>query len=290
MKTKNLFSNLGTGLGLRPTHYSHITQSKPRLGWFEAISENYMGLQGSGSGRPLKVLKSIRQDYEVVLHGVSLSIGSTDELNISYLKKLKNLANIIQPAWISDHLCWTGVAGENLHDLLPLPHTQEALRHLIDRIHKVQDFLGQRILLENVSSYISFRNSEMTEWDFLAEIAKQADCGILLDINNVYVNSVNHRFDPINYLVGLPAERIGQIHLAGHSRQDNLLIDTHDAPVCDDVWELFRFAIQHFGARSTMVEWDDKIPDFPRLENEVRKAEEIIVQETEVKHDHTIFA
>lgn len=291
MKRENLFPNLGIGLGLRAPHFSHIAQSKPRLGWFEAISENYMGLSNSGSGRPLKVLETLRQDYDIVLHGVSLSIGSTDELNFSYLKKLKELSDRVQPKWVSDHLCWTGVQGENIHDLLPLPFTKVAIQHLVDRIRKVQDFLGQRILLENVSSYITFKHSEMTEWDFLSELSKQADCGILLDVNNVYVNSVNHKFDPVSYLKALPRERIGQIHLAGHSRQGEILIDTHDAPVCEEVWDLFRIAINLFGPVSSMVEWDDKIPDFQRLEAEANKARQIIDQEMENAHErNTLFA
>ena len=281
MKRENLFPNLGIGLGLRAPHYSHIAQSHPPLGWFEAISENYMGLSESGSGRPRKILESFRKDYEIVLHGVSLSIGSTDELNFSYLTKLKELAQVIQPKWISDHLCWTGVKGENVHDLLPLPFTKEAINHLASRICRVQDFLGRRILLENVSSYITFKHSEMTEWDFLSEISNKADCGILLDINNVYVNSVNHEFDPVAYLKALPPERIGQIHLAGHSRQGELLIDTHDAPVCNEVWDLFRIAVKLFGQVATMVEWDAKIPDFSTLQAEADKAEKIISQETE---------
>lgn len=281
MKRENLFPNLGIGLGLRAPHYSHIAQSHPPLGWFEAISENYMGLSESGSGRPRKILESFRKDYEIVLHGVSLSIGSTDELNFSYLTKLKKLAQVIQPKWISDHLCWTGVKGENVHDLLPLPFTKEAINHLVSRICRVQDFLGRRILLENVSSYITFKHSEMTEWDFLSEISNKADCGILLDINNVYVNSVNHEFDPVAYLKALPPERIGQIHLAGHSRQGELLIDTHDAPVCNEVWDLFRIAVKLFGQVATMVEWDAKIPDFSTLQAEADKAEKIISQETE---------
>ncbi len=291
MKRKNLFPNLGIGLGLRAPHYSHIAQSKPSLGWFEAISENYMGLSESGSGRPLKILESIRRDYEVVLHGVSLSVGSTDELNLSYLTKLKELAELIQPKWISDHLCWTGVEGENVHDLLPLPFTKEVINHLVSRIQRVQDFLGRRILLENVSSYITFKHSEMTEWDFLSEVSTKADCGILLDVNNVYVNSVNHSFDPIAYLKALPHERIGQIHLAGHSREGEVLIDTHDAPVCDEVWNLFRVATELLGPVSTMVEWDAKIPDFPTLQAEADKASKIILEETEEAHEHrSLFA
>lgn len=291
MKRENLFPNLGIGLGLRAPHYSHIAQSHPPLGWFEAISENYMGLSESGSGRPLKTLENFRRDYEIVLHGVSLSIGSTDELNFSYLTKLKELANLIQPKWVSDHLCWTGVAGENVHDLLPLPFTKEAINHLASRVHRVQDFLGRRILLENVSSYITFEHSEMTEWDFLSEISKSADCGILLDVNNVYVNSVNHGFDPVAYLKALPRERIGQIHLAGHSRQGDILVDTHDAPVCDEVWDLFREAVKLFGPVSTMVEWDAKIPDFPTLQAEANKASKIIIEETEGTLEHrSLFA
>lgn len=291
MNGENLFPNLGMGLGLRAPHYSHIAQSKPKLGWFEAISENYMGLSQSGSGRPLKVLESIRADYNVVLHGVSLSIGSTDELNFAYLKRLKELAEKIQPQWISDHLCWTGVESENVHDLLPLPFTAEAMNHLVGRICRVQDFLGRRILLENVSSYISFKHSEMSEWDFIKELSRQADCGILLDVNNVYVSSVNHKFDPVAYLKALPRERIGQIHLAGHSRQGEILVDTHDAPVCNEVWDLFQTVVKLFGPVSTMVEWDAKIPDFLQLKSEVDKAEQIINQETEAAHEQrAVFA
>lgn len=285
MREQNLFPNLGTGLGLRAPHYSHIAEKKPKLGWFEAISENYMGLSDSGHGRPLKILESIRQDYDVVLHGVSLSIGSTDELNMPYLKKLRELISRIEPRWISDHLCWTGVDKENIHDLLPLPFTQEAVSHLVERIKKVQDFLGQRILLENVSSYITFKHSEITEWEFLSEVSKKADCGILLDVNNVYVNSVNHQFDPVKYLKSLPLERVGQIHLAGHSRQGNILVDTHDAPVCDEVWDLYRIAIKTFGPISTMVEWDAQIPEFDRLKLEIDKAKKILSEE-ESKEDY----
>ncbi len=281
MKRENLFPNLGMGLGLRAQHYSHIAQTSPQLGWLEAIAENYMGLSESGGGRSLKTLQQLREKYEVVLHGVSLSIGSTDELNFSYLKKLKELSAQIQPKWISDHLCWTGVDGENIHDLMPLPFTKETLEHLTSRILQVQDFLGRRILLENVSSYITFKHSEMSEWDFLAEVAKRSDCGLLLDVNNVYVSSVNHGFDPITYLKALPSERIGQIHLAGHSRNGEILVDTHDGPVCNEVWELYRTAIQLFGSVSTMVEWDAQIPDFSVLHAEVGKAAIILEQETE---------
>lgn len=243
---KRLFENLGIGLGLRAQHYSHIAQSSPAVRWYEALSENYMGLSQAGQGRPIKFLESIRKDHEIVLHGVSLSIGSVDELNLDYLRKLKALADRIEPRWISDHFCWTGVGGENTHDLLPLPFTGEALDHIVSRVRRVQDFFGQRILLENASSYISFKHSEMTEWDFVREVCERADCGLLLDVNNVYVNSVNHGFDPATYLKNLPSERIGQIHLAGHSRQGELLIDTHDAPVCQEVSDLFRLSVEDF--------------------------------------------
>jgi uncharacterized protein (UPF0276 family) len=279
MIDKSLFPNLGMGLGLRAQHYSHIAQSSPKIDWFEALSENYMGLSQSGPGRPLKILESIRKDHDIVLHGVSLSLGSTDELDFQYLEKLKSLSNIIQPRFISEHLCWTGVDGENLHDLLPLPFTKETIEHLTSRILKVQEFLGGRILLENISSYLTFKHSEMAEWDFLSEVSKRADCGILLDVNNVYVNSINHGFDPKYYLQNLPQDRIGQIHLAGHSKQGDILIDTHDGPVSSEVWDLFRLAVKLFGPVSTMVEWDSKIPDFTVLESEALIAKKIIQRE-----------
>lgn len=281
MQGNRLFEDLGIGLGLRAEHYSHVAESPKMVRWYEAISENFMGLSHSGPGQPIKFLERIRDNHEIVLHGVSLSIGSVDELNFEYLRRLRDLSRRIQPRWISDHFCWTGVGGENTHDLLPLPFTQEAIDHLVSRIQKVQDFLGRRILLENTSSYISFRHSEMTEWEFVSEVCRQADCGLLLDVNNVYVNSVNHGFDPIEYLEALPSERIGQIHLAGHSRQGNLLVDTHDAPICDEVWELFRRVVHRFGKISTMVEWDAKIPAFSKLLMELVKAERILLSRKE---------
>lgn len=278
MKNRRYFENLGIGLGLRAQHYSHIAQSTPQVRWYEAISENYMGLSQLGAGRPIKVLEQIRKDHEIVLHGVSLSIGSVDELNLDYLQRLKALIKRVEPRWVSDHFCWTGVQGENLYDLLPLPFTKESVGHLVSRIKKVQDILGRRILLENASSYITFKHSEMTEWEFVREVCEQADCGLLLDVNNVFVNSVNHGFDPEVYLKSLPVERIGQIHLAGHSREGEILVDTHDGPVCDEVWNLFRLSVSLFGAVSTMVEWDAKIPEFPVLLAEIKKADDIIKQ------------
>jgi hypothetical protein len=223
-------------------------------------------------GRPLHILDKIRERYPVVLHGVSLSVGSTDPLDRDYLKKLKTLSRRVQPAWMSDHLCWTGVGGRNLHDLLPLPYTEETIRHAVKRIKQVQDFLGRQLLLENVSSYITYSQSTMTEWDFLAAVATEADCSILLDINNIYVSSVNHSFDPEKYLNAVPANKVGQFHLAGHSNKGDYLLDTHDHPIKPAVWKLYVKALQRFGDISTLIEWDDKIPGFPKLQKAALKA------------------
>lgn len=259
---------LGYGLGLRVDHYEEILNDNPRLDWLEVMSENYM-IPG---GRPLHYLERMRQRYPLVMHGVSLSIGSTDPLNRDYLKRLKTLADTISPAWISDHLCWTGVENTNLHDLMPLPYTEEALTHVSDRVREVQDVLGRRILLENVSSYVTFHDSSLTEWEFLAEIARRADCLILLDINNIYVSSHNHHFDPQDYLTGIPAERVQQFHLAGHVHEGNLIIDTHDQPIVDPVWKLYEEAIRRFGFVSTMIERDDNIPTLQELVAELEIA------------------
>lgn len=223
-------------------------------------------------GRPLYVLEKIRERYPVVMHGVSLSIGSTDPLDKGYLKRLKDLAERIQPAWISDHLCWTGVGGHNLHDLLPLPYTEETIHHLVDRIKEVQDFLGRQILLENVSSYMTFAASAMTEWDFLRGVAEEADCRILLDLNNIYVSAFNHSFDPVEYLEAVPADRVGQFHLAGHSDHGAYLLDTHDHPIKPAVWDLYTKALERFGPISTLIEWDEKIPPFPKLQESAERA------------------
>ena len=255
------FPALGYGLGLRVDHYEEILADNPRLDWLEVMSENYM-IPG---GRPLHYLEKMRDRYPLVMHGVSLSIGSTDPLNRDYLAKLKQLAERVSPAWISDHLCWTGVENTNLHDLMPLPYTEEALTHICDRVQQVQDFLGRRILLENVSSYVTFRDSNLTEWDFLAEVSKRADCLILLDINNIYVSSHNHHFDPQEYLRGIPVDRVQQLHLAGHQHEGELIIDTHDATIVDPVWKLYGQAIERFGFVSTMIERDDHIPPLAEL-------------------------
>lgn len=259
-KTKPL-PNLGFGLGLRTDHYKTILADKPAVDWFEIITENYL----VPGGKPLFYLERIRADYPMVMHGVSLSIGSTDPLNRDYLRQVKALAARIEPAWISDHLCWTGVNGINLHDLLPLPYTEAAIEHVVNRVSAVQDFLGRRILLENVSSYVSYAHSEMSEWDFLSAIAERADCLILLDINNVYVSARNHGFDPLVYLRHLPVKRIQQIHLAGHLDLGNLIIDSHGETVIDPVWSLYEAALNHFGFVATMIERDDNIPPFADL-------------------------
>lgn len=267
---------LGVGLGLRPVHYDHVLLRRPAVSWFEVISENYMGLRGGPSGgRPLEVLERVRRDYPLMLHGVSLSIGSADALNQVYLKRLKRLIGIIEPAIVSDHLCWTGVDGRNLHDLLPLPYTEAVIDHVAARLRRVQEFLGRRILVENVSSYLTYRHSEMTEWEFLTEIAVRADCGILLDVNNIHVSAVNHGFNALDYINAVPIDRVGQMHLAGYSDEGGFLIDTHDHPVSDPVWDLYAAAIKRFGRVPTLIEWDDKIPSFERLQQEAARASEV---------------
>jgi uncharacterized protein (UPF0276 family) len=256
----------GFGLGLRTEHYADFLNAdflngRPAVDWLEVISENYM----VPGGKPLAHLDRIRADYPMVMHGVSLSIGSTDPLDRAYLRELKALTRRIEPAWVSDHLCWTGVDHHNLHDLLPLPYTEEALRHVAERVLQVQEALGRRLLLENVSSYVSFEGDEMSEWEFVAELAQRADCELLLDVNNVYVSSVNHGFDAKAYINALPRERVRQIHLAGHEDHGDHLIDTHDHPVCDAVWDLYAHTTRRFGAVPTMIERDDHIPPLAEL-------------------------
>lgn len=260
------------GLGLRTDHYDYILDHQPEVDWFEIISENYM----VDGGKPLYYLDRIREQYPMVMHGVSLSIGSTDPLNRDYLADLKTLMNRVQPLWVSDHLCWTSVNAHNSHDLLPLPYNEEALLHVVDRVKQVQDILGERILIENPSSYIEFEHSDMTEWDFMKELALASDCLLLLDINNVYVSAHNHSFSGAEYIDYMPEDRVQQIHLAGPSAQGELLIDTHDGPVHDGAWQLYDRAIQRFGAVPTMIEWDDNIPEFPRVYEELGKAKDIV--------------
>ena len=266
--------NLGFGLGLRVDHYETILNSEPAVDWFEIISENYL----VPGGKPLHYLDRIRERYPLVMHGVSMSIGSTDPLNHDYLKQLKELARRIEPAWISDHLCWTGVHGTNLHDLLPLPYTEETIDHVAARIREVQDFLGCQMLIENVSSYVSYAQSQLSEWDFLSAVCERADCLLLFDVNNVYVSSVNHGFDPLDYLNGIPAARVQQFHLAGHEDHGRYIIDTHDHPVADPVWELYAQALRRFGPVSTMIERDDNIPPLEELTAELDHARKIATQ------------
>jgi uncharacterized protein (UPF0276 family) len=267
--------SLGFGLGLRPKHYEALLgEHRGAVDWLEALTENYLGL----GGRPLHYLERLREHYPIVLHGVSLSIGSTTPLDHDYLREVRALAARVEAAWISDHLCWTGVDGVNVHDLLPLPFTEEVLNHVADRIRQVQDALGRRILIENVSSYVAFAADSMREHEFLAALAERSDCLLLLDVNNVYVSSVNHGFDAREYLRGLPVERVQQIHLAGHTRQGAHLIDTHDAPVIEPVWQLYREAIERFGQVATMIERDDNIPPLDELLTELERARTIAKQ------------
>jgi len=262
---------LGHGVGLRREHFERVLSAPTRIDWFEVISENFM----ADGGRPLDVLEKVRALYPVVLHGVSLSIGSADPLNEPYLDRLAALARRTEPAWVSDHLCWAGFGGHYAHDLLPLPYTEEALQHVVSRVQRVQERLGRPIALENVSSYVTFRQSSLTEWEFLAEIARRSGCGILLDVNNIYVSSRNHGFDPRAYIEGIPKEAVWQFHLAGHSDKGTFLLDTHDHPVPDPVWELYEHALRRFGKVSALVEWDDNIPAFERLEAESLRARAI---------------
>ena len=264
-------ASLGFGLGLRPQHYREILDGEPAVDWFEIISENYM-IPG---GQPLRMLDRIAERYPVVMHGVSLSIASTAPLDMDYLAGLKALAQRVEPRWISDHLCWTGVHGVNLHDLLPVPYTEEALGHVVSRIAQVQDYLGRRIAIENVSSYIEYECSEMSEWEFVAEVARRADCWLLLDVNNVFVSGENHGFSTRRFLDTIPVDRVVQFHLAGHSEGETCLIDTHDAPICEDVWALYEKAIERFGAVSTMIERDDNIPPIAELLAELDRARAI---------------
>lgn len=252
---------LGYGLGLRPEYYDTILEQQPAVDWFEVLTENYL----VNGGKPLYFLDRVRELYPVVMHGVSLSIGGTDPLDKTYLRQLKQLVTRVEPRWVSDHLCWTGHGGHNLHDLMPLPYTEEAITHVVDRVKQVQDFLGQQLLLENVSSYVSYTHSELTEWEFISEVARRADCLLLLDINNVYVSARNHGFDPMDFIRGVPGERVWQFHLAGHSDYGEFVIDTHDHPVVPSVWSLYAEAVRELGPVSAMIERDDHYPPFDEL-------------------------
>lgn len=267
--TSGYFPDLGFGLGLRPRHYPHIFERQPEVGWFEIISENFMDTDG----RPRRNLARIAEHYPLVMHGVAMSIGSSDPMNFEYLTKLKKLADDIKPALISDHLCWTGIANKNTHDLLPVPYTEEALKYIVQRIRAVQDFLGRPIALENPSTYLEFKTSQISESEFIAEMSRQSGCYLLLDVNNVYVTCYNHRLCPKAYIDALPLDKVSQIHLSGHSNKGTHIIDTHDDHVVDDVWRLYKYVVHKAGRTpNTMVEWDDNIPEFDVLFAELEKA------------------
>ncbi|HLA79767.1 MAG TPA: DUF692 domain-containing protein [Vicinamibacteria bacterium] len=262
----------GCGVGLRREHYQTVLAERPDVPWFEVISENFM----VDGGRPRHVLESVRRDYPVALHGVSLSLGSAEPPDAAHLRRLRQLVDWVEPAIVSDHLCWTRLGGHNSHDLLPLPFTEGAIRVAAANVGRVQDALGRRILVENVSSYVRFRESEMEEWEFVAAVAERADCDLLLDVNNVYVNARNHGFDPKRYLAGIPIERVRQIHLAGHEDHGEVVIDTHDHPICDAVWDLYRVAIARFGSVPTLIERDANVPALPVLLAEAQAADRIL--------------
>ncbi len=262
---------LGFGLGLRTDHFVDVLEQKPDVDWFEIVSENFM----VDGGKPRHFLNAIRRDYPMVMHGVSLSIGSTDPLDMDYLRKLKGLASELQPEWLSDHLCWTSVGNVNSHDLLPLPYSEEAIDHVVDRVRRVQDYLGRQILLENVSSYLTYNESICPEWEFISEVVQRADCFLLLDINNIYVSARNHDFDPLDYINAIDPNRVRQFHLAGHSDYGDYVIDTHDQNVTDSVWQLYAQSLARFGQVSTMIERDDNIPALHTLVEELNVARTI---------------
>jgi len=264
----NGFTEYGIGIGLRIPHYRHILEKKPVVDWFEIISENYM----VDGGNPLAVLDTILEQYRVVQHGVSMYFGSAEPLNPEHLRRLKTLVRRTKTSWLSDHLCWGSVDGSYSHDLLPIPYTWEAVELTAKKIRQVQDYVEVPVVVENVSSYAEFHDSVMTEWEFLNEVVERADCGILLDVNNIYVSSMNHSFDPRVYLDAVPAERVAQIHIAGHSRYEKYILDTHDHPVIDPVWSLYDRAIRRIGPTATLLEWDDRIPSFEEVHGEALKA------------------
>ena len=270
----NGYTDYGIGIGLRIPHYRHILEKQPVVNWFEIISENYM-LDG---GRPLAVLDAILEQYRVVQHGVSMYFGSVDPLNREHLKRLKDLTRRTKTPWLTDHLCWGSVDGRYTHDLMPLPYTWEAIEVTAAKVRQVQDFLEIPVCVENVSSYAEFHESEMNEWEFLNEVVEKADCGILLDVNNIYVSSQNHSFDPHVYVDSVPAERVAQIHIAGHSKYEKYILDTHDHPVIDPVWSLYAHAIRRCGPTATLLEWDDKIPSFDEVHGEAMKAKRFLAE------------
>jgi len=266
--------DLGIGIGLRTAHYSHILSQWPDVDWFEIISENFMHT----GGRPLAILDQIAERYKIVMHGVSMSIGSTDPLDWDYLRELKKLAKRVNPVWLGDHLCWTGVLSKNSHDLLPVPYNEETLKYVVGRIRTIQDFLERPLVVENPSTYVTFKSSTMPEEEFVARMAEEADCALLLDVNNVYVSGRNHDLDPMEYLKQVPYDRVVQIHLAGHTEKGTHCIDTHDGPVIDPVWNLYAEVMRRAGGRATLLEWDDKIPAFPEVHAEALRARRFRVE------------
>ena len=264
------------GVGLRPPHYSEALEASPPLELVEVISENFLGLREGGGGRPLEVLERVRARCPVRLHGVSMNLGSVDPLSAGYLARLRALAVRLDPDCVSDHVCWTGEGGENLHDLLPLPWTEEALDHLTTRVHHAQERLGRRLLLENPSSYVAYTHSTMSEWEFLGELARRTGAGLLLDVNNVFVTAENHGLRSEAFLDGLPSSAVAQYHLSGHDDSGPLRIDTHDRAVCEEVWAVFRYAVRRFGPRPTIVEWDDRLPPLSTLLDEARRARTVL--------------
>jgi uncharacterized protein len=268
MSNRWRFPDLGIGIGLRTVHFGTILGQYPKVDWFEVLSENFMDT----GGRPLYVLDQVAERYPVALHGVSLSIGSTDPLNLDHLRKLKALAERTKAHWVSDHLCWTGVLGRSTHDLLPMPYTEAALRHTVARVRQAQDVLERPLVLENPSSYLEFAASTIPEWEFLARLAEEADCGLLLDVNNVYVSSFNHGFDPDAYIDAIPPDRVVQYHLAGHTHKGTHIVDTHSDHAIPEVWQLYRRAVGRTGRVATLYEWDENIPAFEVVHAEAQKA------------------
>lgn len=264
--------DLGLGVGLRSQHFQHVLAKRPKVDWFEIVSENFM----DSGGRPLHILEQVAQHYPIVMHGVSMSIGSTDPLDREYLRKLKRLADHIGAKFVSDHLCWTGVAGRNVHDLLPMPYTEAALKHVTARVKTVMDVLERPIALENPSSYVEFASSTLGEAEFLARLAQDADCALMLDVNNVYVSSFNHGFDARAYIDAIPHERVVYYHLAGHTNKGTHIVDTHSDHVIPEVWKLYEHSVKLSGGRSTLLEWDDEIPAFEVVHKEVLKAKKHI--------------
>ena len=272
----NAFQDHCVGIGLRIPHYQHIFSRKPVVDWFEIISENFM----CDAGRPLATLDRILEQYRVVQHGVSMYFGSVTAPDPEHLRRLKQLVHRTNTPWLSDHLCWGSVDGTYTHDLLPLPYTWEAVERTVARVRMVQDYLEIPVAVENVSSYAAFTGSEMTEWEFLTEVVERADCGILLDVNNIYVSSKNHAFDPYDYLDNIPHHRVGQMHIAGHTRFEKFILDTHDHPVLDPVWEMYAHTIKLCGRTATLLEWDDRIPTFDEVHAEALKANKFIENTT----------